>query len=123
MKAGFIGLGTMGQHMAANLQAAGHELVVHDVRESAAERHLAAGAVWADTPADVMAAVDVVFTSLPTPAVVEEVALGTSGLLESAREGRCGRCTSSSPRSGDGRRLVGCGDPRCLVRCRRDPDR
>jgi len=88
VKAGFIGLGTMGQHMAANLQAAGHELVVHDVRESAAERHLAAGAVWADTPADVMAAVDVVFTSLPTPAVVEEVALGTSGLLESAREGK-----------------------------------
>ena len=38
MKAGFIGLGTMGQHMAANLQAAGHDLVVHDVRRAAAER-------------------------------------------------------------------------------------
>lgn len=36
MKAGFIGLGTMGQHMAANLQAAGHDLVVHDVRRAAA---------------------------------------------------------------------------------------
>jgi len=88
MKAGFIGLGTMGQHMAANLQAAGHELIVHDVRAAAAEPHLAAGAVWADTPADMMAAVDVVFTSLPTPAVVEEVALGASGLLEAVREGK-----------------------------------
>ena len=88
MKAGFIGLGTMGQHMAANLQAAGHNLVVHDVRRAAAEPHLAAGAVWADTPAEVMAAANVVFTSLPTPAVVEEVALGPSGLLQSARQGK-----------------------------------
>lgn len=87
MKAGFIGLGTMGRHMAANLQAAGHDLVVYDVRRDAAEPHLAAGAAWADTPAEVMAAVDVVFTSLPTPAVVEEVALGPSGLLRSAHEG------------------------------------
>ena len=48
MKVGFIGLGTMGASMAANLQKAGHELVVHDIRRAAAERHLAAGAVWAD---------------------------------------------------------------------------
>ena len=32
MKVGFIGLGTMGASMAANLQKAGHELVVHDIR-------------------------------------------------------------------------------------------
>jgi 3-hydroxyisobutyrate dehydrogenase len=88
VKVGFIGLGTMGQHMAANLQAASYELVVHDIRASAAEPHLAAGAVWSETPAEVMAAADVVFTSLPTPAVVEEVALGVSGLLRSAREGK-----------------------------------
>ncbi len=31
MKIGFIGLGTMGRHMASNLIKAGHELVVHDV--------------------------------------------------------------------------------------------
>ncbi|MBT5666395.1 MAG: NAD(P)-binding domain-containing protein, partial [Rhodospirillaceae bacterium] len=30
MKIGFIGLGTMGAHMAANLQKAGHDLIVHD---------------------------------------------------------------------------------------------
>ena len=50
MKIGFIGLGMMGSGMAANLQKAGHELVVHDLRRAAAEPYLAAGAVWADTP-------------------------------------------------------------------------
>ena len=50
MKVGFIGLGIMGASMASNLQAAGYELVVHDVRREAAAPHLAAGAVWADTP-------------------------------------------------------------------------
>ena len=32
MKIGFIGLGAMGRHMAANLQRAGHELQVYDLR-------------------------------------------------------------------------------------------
>src|SRR5438045_4995634 len=41
MEVGFIGLGTMGASMAANLQKAGYELVVHDIRRAAAERHLA----------------------------------------------------------------------------------
>ena len=33
MKIGFIGLGAMGRHMAANLQRAGHELQAYDVRQ------------------------------------------------------------------------------------------
>jgi 3-hydroxyisobutyrate dehydrogenase len=36
MKVGFIGLGTMGASMASNLQAAGHELWVNDVRREVA---------------------------------------------------------------------------------------
>ena len=55
MKAGFIGLGTMGASMAANLQKGiqkdGHTLVVHDVRREAAASHIKNGAVWADSPA------------------------------------------------------------------------
>src|SRR5260370_2610093 len=76
MKVGFIGLGTMGASMAANLQKAGYELVVHDIRRAAAERHLAAGAVWADSPKALAEQVEVVFTSLPGPPEVEAVALG-----------------------------------------------
>ena len=81
MKIGFIGLGTMGRHMASNLLKAGYALVVHDVRPEAAAPHRAAGAAWAETPQAVAAAADVVFTSLPGPAEVEAVALGADGLL------------------------------------------
>jgi 3-hydroxyisobutyrate dehydrogenase-like beta-hydroxyacid dehydrogenase len=87
MQVGFIGLGTMGAHMARNLQKAGTKLVVHDARRTAAEPHLAAGAVWADTPLKVAEAVDVVFTSLPGPPEVEAVALGTHGLASGLRKG------------------------------------
>jgi 3-hydroxyisobutyrate dehydrogenase-like beta-hydroxyacid dehydrogenase len=81
MKVGFIGLGTMGRHMAANLQKAGHELIVHDVRKDATEPHVKNGARWADTPRAVAEAADVVFTSLPGPAEVEAVALDERGGL------------------------------------------
>jgi 3-hydroxyisobutyrate dehydrogenase len=36
MQVGFIGLGTMGGKMAANLQRAGYPLMVYDVRREAA---------------------------------------------------------------------------------------
>ncbi len=88
MKVGFIGLGTMGQHMASHLQAAGHDLVVHDLRPEAAEPHLAAGATWASNPAEVMAATEVTFTSLPKPEDVHAVALETQGLIASATTGK-----------------------------------
>jgi 3-hydroxyisobutyrate dehydrogenase len=88
MKIGFIGLGLMGRHMASNLIKAGHALVVHDIRREAAAAHREAGAQWADTPRDVAAAAEVVFTSLPGPADVEAVALGEEGLLSGLTAGK-----------------------------------
>jgi 3-hydroxyisobutyrate dehydrogenase len=41
MRVGFIGSGMMGKGMAANLQKAGHDLVVHDLSRPAAEPFLA----------------------------------------------------------------------------------
>jgi len=67
MKIGFIGLGMMCSGMAANLQKAGHELVVHDYASCRGEPYLAAGAVWADHAACIAEAAEVVFTSLPGP--------------------------------------------------------
>jgi 3-hydroxyisobutyrate dehydrogenase len=87
MNVGFIGLGIMGASMASNLQAAGHALSVHDIRRSAAERHLAAGATWKDTPRQLAESVDAVFTSLPGPPEVESVALGADGLIHGMRRG------------------------------------
>ena len=67
MQVGFIGLGTMGASMAANLQKAGYKLVVHDLNRQAASTHIANGAQWVQTPREVAAACEVIFTSLPGP--------------------------------------------------------
>lgn len=74
MKIGFIGLGLMGRHMAANLIKAGHSLKVKDLRREAANELIAAGAQWAQDNASVAAEADIVFTSVPGPADVEAVA-------------------------------------------------
>jgi 3-hydroxyisobutyrate dehydrogenase-like beta-hydroxyacid dehydrogenase len=82
MQVGFIGLEIMGASMAANLQKASYQLVVHDIREASATPHLSAGAKWADSPKSLAAQSQVIFTSLPGPPEVEAVALGSNGLLE-----------------------------------------
>jgi 3-hydroxyisobutyrate dehydrogenase len=87
VKVGFIGLGTMGTHMAMNALKGGHDLVVHDIRREAAAPHVAAGAKWADDAQQVAQASEVVFTSLPGPAEVEAVALGERGILAGAARG------------------------------------
>jgi 3-hydroxyisobutyrate dehydrogenase-like beta-hydroxyacid dehydrogenase len=87
MQLGFIGLGTMGASLAANLQRAGHQLTVHDARRTAADAHVKAGAAWANSPREVAAGSDIVFTSLPGPPEVEAVALGADGLLAGMKRG------------------------------------
>lgn len=87
MQIGFIGLGMMGAGMASNLQKAGHQLIVHDLSRQAASRHLANGATWADSPRALAQQVDLVFTSLPTPADVEAVGMGENGLASGFRKG------------------------------------
>src|SRR5262252_6494714 len=82
MKVAFIGLGHMGAPMSRNLLAAGHDLVVHDLRAEAAAGLLAGGAAWAASPADAGAGREVAITMLPAPAHVEQVLLGSAGLLE-----------------------------------------
>ena len=87
MNLGFIGLGNMGNPMAANLIKAGHKVTVHDLRREAATNLLEMGADWADAPRDTVPGNEVVFTSLPGPKEVDAVVLGEGGVLEGAREG------------------------------------
>ncbi len=67
MKIGFIGLGAMGRHMAANLARAGHEIHAHDLRR------IEGFAGWRESPADAARGCDVLFTSLPGPKEVLEI--------------------------------------------------
>ena len=88
MQAGFIGLGTMGASMAANLQkglkARGDTLVVHDIRREAAARHVKDGAIWVNSPQALAEQSEVIFTSLPGPPEFEAVA---AGLLAGIKKG------------------------------------
>ena len=84
---GFVGLGTMGGRMAANVQRAGFKLIVHDLHRQAASHHLADGASWADSPRALAREADVIFSSLPEPSDVEAVALGPDGLIAGIKPG------------------------------------
>ena len=72
MKIGFIGVGNISAPIAGQLVAAGHTVVVHDLRREAAGALLAAGAAWSETPAALAAQCEVVATCLPGPAEMEE---------------------------------------------------
>ena len=87
MKVGFVGVGNMGNPMAANLQKAGHALQVHDIKREAAQNLLDAGATWANSPKEAATGVDSVFLSLPMPADVERVVLSENGVLTAINSG------------------------------------
>ena len=88
MNIGFIGLGIMGSRMAANLQRAGHTLIVYNRTRSKAEPLLSEGAIWAHTPAAVAQQAEVIFTMLAPPQTVANAALGEDGFLSTFASGR-----------------------------------
>ncbi len=73
MHYGYIGLGNLGANLAACLLRDGFTVTVNDLDKTLAERLIALGAKWADTPAEVAAAADHVITCLPSPTVSEKV--------------------------------------------------
>jgi 3-hydroxyisobutyrate dehydrogenase len=77
MNIGFIGLGVMGAHMAANLARAGHAVKGADLRKVDV-----AGVVWAGSPAEAVTDAEVVFTSLPGPKEVEGLAPGLGSAMQ-----------------------------------------
>jgi len=58
MQLGMIGLGRMGANMVLRLQRAGHECVVWDRNQEAVDAAVAAGAVGADSPEDMLTKLD-----------------------------------------------------------------
>jgi 3-hydroxyisobutyrate dehydrogenase len=84
---GFIGLGSMGAPMAANLIRAGHEVTGFDIAASPVAALAAIGGRAANTTAEAAAAGEVVITMLPAGPQVREVYLGNSGVLGRARNG------------------------------------
>ncbi len=84
---GFIGLGIMGRPMALNLLKAGHCLTVFDRNANKVAALTAAGAAGAASVGEAAAGQDLVITMLQNSPNVREVALGPSGVAESAVPG------------------------------------
>jgi 3-hydroxyisobutyrate dehydrogenase-like beta-hydroxyacid dehydrogenase len=81
VKIGFIGLGLMGEPMAARLLAAGHELVVTSRRRVSADSLVSAGASWAATAAACAHGRDLVILMLPDAPSIEQVVFAEAGIL------------------------------------------
>jgi 3-hydroxyisobutyrate dehydrogenase len=88
MKIGFIGLGNVGAKLAGSILRNGFDLTVRDLDRSAAEPFLTRGARWADSPADLARAVDMVITCLPSPAACSAVMEGPDGILDGLSPGK-----------------------------------
>lgn len=87
MRYGFVGLGHLGGHLAANLRRAGVDLTVTDLNPAAAAPLLALGARWAADPQAVAEQADAVITCLPSPAASRAVLAGPRGVLCGLRPG------------------------------------
>jgi 3-hydroxyisobutyrate dehydrogenase-like beta-hydroxyacid dehydrogenase len=81
MHVGVIGLGIMGQAMAARLLAAGHAVRVYNRTGEKAEPLLEQGAVWEEAPAVVAARSEVVLSMVSDPAAVAQITRGPEGVL------------------------------------------
>ena len=87
LRVGFIGLGIMGRPMAMNVLQAGFPLTVWNRTRDKAKTLIDAGATWADSPAAVARAVDVVITIVSDTPDVEAVILGPDGVIHGAHQG------------------------------------
>jgi 3-hydroxyisobutyrate dehydrogenase-like beta-hydroxyacid dehydrogenase len=87
MQLGFIGVGNIGTPMCNHLLQAGHTMLVYDVNASNLARMVNLGAQQAESPKAVAQACDIVFSSLPGPREIEQVALGEGGIIGAARSG------------------------------------
>jgi len=99
-KLGFVGLGTMGAAMAANLARAGFPLTVWNRTPGRAGPLVALGAVEAQSPRELAQASDVVVTCVTDSPQVDEVVFGTDGLAEGFTSGSLLiDCSTISPAS------------------------
>lgn len=84
---GFIGLGTMGEPMAANLLRKGYSVLVYNRTPGKARQLVDLGADEAPTPLEVAKRVDVVITMISNDQAIEEVYFGENGLLKELKPG------------------------------------
>src|SRR6516164_9002514 len=88
MRIGFIGTGTMGQPMLANLVRKEFNVVAFDIVPAALDTAVRLGAARAGSVGEAAANCDLVITMLPSSSNVEAVYLGSEGIVGTAARGR-----------------------------------
>ncbi|GAA0383002.1 NAD(P)-dependent oxidoreductase [Paenibacillus motobuensis] len=84
---GFIGLGTMGAPMAANLLKAGYEVTVYNRTASKCSPLVSQGAKQAASPKEAAASTDIVITMVSNDQSIEAVYDGSEGVLSGLKSG------------------------------------
>jgi 3-hydroxyisobutyrate dehydrogenase len=87
MKIAFIGLGTMGIGMSLNVLKAGHEIIVHNRTRQKEEEVAKEGAKRAESPKEAAEGAEIIITMVSDTPDVEEVVLGTNGVIHGAPQG------------------------------------
>lgn len=87
MDVGFIGLGDMGQGIVPRLLRAGHQVTGWNRTASKGDPLIDLGMKWAETPGEVAARSEVVFSIVTDSAAVRSVALGEEGVISGMRDG------------------------------------
>ncbi len=96
---GFVGVGRMGGPMTKRLLAAGYAACVFDVSSEALAQASALGAKPMGSPREVADAAQVVFLSLPSPAIVEQVCTQPGGLRDGSQAKRVIDFSTIGPRA------------------------
>lgn len=85
-RVGFIGLGHMGLPMAENILKAGFPLCIYNRTKEKAAPLLDKGGLWVGTPAELAGSCDIVITMVANDHALNEVVLGSSGILSSSKK-------------------------------------
>lgn len=85
---GFVGLGVMGGRMARRLLQAGHDVIGYNRTKSKGLWLIEAGMRWADSPAAVVRAADVIFSMVTDTAALRSITEGPNGILAGLGPGK-----------------------------------
>ena len=85
---GFVGLGHMGGNMAARYLSAGYPVYGEARSREHAQQLVDEGLHWCETAREVAEAAEIVFTSIPDDAALEDVASGPDGILAGLEPGK-----------------------------------
>ena len=96
-KIGLVGLGNMGGAIARNILRSNFKLYIYDIRREAGDKLIKEGAIWKNSPKELMDEVDIVVTMVFGPKEIREVMKNKDGILKSSchRKGWIDLTTSS----------------------------